>query len=146
MNIQYSEGSMAEARALLAQLPEFTDLYPLEEFQRRLQGPDALILLAKVEGQAIGCKLGYRLNETCFYSWLGGVLPQWRRSGAARLLAEAQEAWAHKRGFSHVRFKTRNSCRAMLLFALKRNFNIIRVEPRESPIHHRIWLERALVE
>ena len=76
---------------------------------------------------------------------MGGVLPDWRRHGVAQLLAEQQEAWARNQGYSVVRFKTRNHCRAMLQFALRRGFNITGVEPRPNASENRIWLEKSLL-
>lgn len=146
MEIKIKEGTAAEAAAFLADIPEFTEGYPPEEYQKRFAENEHLILLAydATEQVVLGCKVGYRLEEDCFYSWMGAVLPGWRRHGVAEVLAQAQENWAIKRAYKKVRFKTRNSCRAMLHFALRRGFNIIGVEPREKLSDYRIWLEKEL--
>ena len=145
MNITISTGTAAEAAAFLATVPEFTDSYPAEEYHKRLQAAEHLILLAYADGEAVGSKVGYQLSPDCFYSWMGGVLPQWRRYGVAELLAVQQEQWAVEKGYTRIRFKTRNSCRAMLHFALNRGFNIIEVEPKELVPDYRIWLEKSLL-
>lgn len=138
--------SAAEAAVFFSTIPEFRDSYPPAEYEKRLsQGPH-LALLAYVEGEAAGGKVGYALDSDCFYSWMGAVLPQWRRHGIAELLAVQQEQWAREQGFTRIRFKTRNSCRAMLQFALRRGFNIIGVEPKELIPDYRIWLEKSLLE
>lgn len=144
--IAIKEGTAAEAAALLHQIPEFKDSYPLEEYQKRLSREDHLILLAydTAAGQPVGSKVGYKLSDGCFYSWMGGVLPAWRRHGVAEMLAVAQEEWLRERAYTRLRFKTRNSCRAMLHFALSREFHIVGVEPREHVADYRIWLEKAL--
>ncbi len=137
-------GTAAEAAAFFSSIPEFEDSYPLSEYEKRLGQGEHLILIAYAYGEAAACKAGYGLDAACFYSWMGAVLPQWRRHGLAALLATKQEEWALAQGYTHIRFKTRNSCRAMLHFALSRGFNIMSVEPKEAVSDYRIWLEKSL--
>lgn len=145
MAIHITTASIDAAAEFLSRIPEFKDSYPPEEYRKRLLQNQHLILLAYTEdGEACGCKVGYELSNTCFYSWMGGVMPQWRRHGVAELLAVAQEKWAQKQGYERIRFKTRNSCKAMLHFALSRGFNIVGVEPKDQLIDYRIWLEKEL--
>ena len=145
MAIHITTASIEAAAAFLSGIPEFKDAYPLGEYQKRLEQNEHLILLAYTEdGVACGCKVGYRLSSSSFYSWMGGVMPQWRRHGVAELLAVAQESWAQEQGYERIRFKTRNSCRAMLHFALNRGFHIVGVEPRDQLPDYRIWLEKEL--
>ena len=79
-----------------------------------------------------------------FYSWLGGVLLQYRRNGIAKALAEAQEVWAREQGYSCINFKTRNRHKDMLVFALKNSFQITGYEAREPLEESRIWLRKGL--
>lgn len=144
--LEVKTGTAAEAAAFFGTIPEFRGSYPAAEYQKRLSNPDHLILLAYAEGSVAACKVGYAISHDCFYSWMGAVHPQWRRQGIAELLAVAQEKWAKEQGYAHIRFKTRNSCRAMLHFALNRGFNIIGVEPKDSVADYRIWLEKSLLE
>lgn len=147
MTVEVKTGTAAEAAHFLSTIPEFAaDPYPLEKYTTRLCDKPHLVLMAIAEGSTVGCKVGYALDKDCFYSWMGGVLPDWRRHGVAQLLAEQQEAWARNQGYSVVRFKTRNHCRAMLQFALRRGFNITGVEPRASVSENRIWLEKSLLD
>lgn len=138
-------GTAAEAAAFFSTIPEFKDAYPASEYEQRLGRTAHLILFVYVNGQAAACKAGYALDRDCFYSWMGAVLPQWHRQGLARQLALRQEQWAKEKGYTRIRFKTRNSCRAMLQFALARRFNIIGVEPKEAVRDYRIWLEKTLI-
>lgn len=144
MKITIREGTAAEAAAFLASIPEFSDAYPLQVYEEQLSQQPHLILLAETGGAVVGCKVGYALSKECFYSWMGAVLPQWRQQGIADQLAEQQEVWARNQGYPTVRFKTRNSRRAMLHFGLRRGFNIIGVEAKETVPEHRIWLEKQL--
>ncbi len=126
------------------QVPELIDPYPAAEYERRLNAVPHLILAAfSPAGEPAGFKVGYE-REGFFYSWMGGVLPAFRRLGLARQLAEAQEEWARAAGYPTVTFKTRNRLKAMLCFALQRDFDIIQVDPHPDLKESRIWLRKKL--
>ncbi len=129
--------------SLSASLPEFSDPYSAEAIAERLAGKPHLSLAAYLDGEPAGFKLGYERDGE-FYSWLGGVLPQYRHSGVAKVLAEAQEDWARKQGYTCINFKTRNRHKAMLVFALKNGFQITGYEEREPLEESRIWLRKQL--
>ena len=129
---------------LSRQIPELVDPYPAAEYERRLEGVPHLILAAyTATDEAVGFKVAYE-RDGFFYSWMGGVHPDYRRRGLARRLAEAQEAWARGRGYSTLTFKPRNRLKAMLCFALQRGFDIVRVAPQPDPAESRIWLRKTL--
>jgi len=90
-----------------------------------------------------GFKVGYE-RDGYFYSWMGGVIPGFRRNGIALALAIEQENWARAQGYTSVTFKTRNIHKAMLSFSLNNGFNIIKVDPHEDVAQHRIWLKKML--
>ena len=70
--------------------------YGIEEFERRCSGIH-LSLIAEIENQSVGFKIGYdRFKDGSFYSWMGGVLPEFRKKGVASALADFQENWAKK--------------------------------------------------
>jgi len=129
--------------ALSRQIPEFIDPHGEEEYRKRLSTVPHLILIAYVEDQPAGFKVGYE-KEGYFYSWMGAILPAFRRMQLATHLAEAQEEWAGQQGYPHVTFKTRNYLKPMLLFALKRGFYILAVEEREQIEEYRILLRKFL--
>ncbi|HPG05919.1 MAG TPA: GNAT family N-acetyltransferase [Saprospiraceae bacterium] len=126
-------------------LPEFTEPYSLEEYQRRTGSVRYLNLVAWSNEVPIGFKLGYALDDQVFYSWLGGVLPAYRRQGIARSLALAQEEWLIGQGYQEVRMKTRNIHKRMIIFALQSGFNITAVEPQPEIEQFRIYLMKKLV-
>ncbi|RMG17337.1 MAG: GNAT family N-acetyltransferase [Bacteroidetes bacterium] len=126
-------------------LPEFEQPYRQEEYHKRLSHTPHLLLVAEADGKVVGCKVGYeREQDGSFYSWIGGVLPAYRRQGIARLLARAQEDWARSQGYRRIRFKTRNCHRNMLRFALSNGFYLTAVEPRDDWQQTRIWLQKEL--
>ena len=71
---------------------------------------------AEVDGEPAGFKVGYE-RENYFYSWMGAVLPAYRRLGIAQKLADQQEKWAKSAGYTTIRFKTRNHHKGMFIFA-----------------------------
>ena len=77
-------------------IPEFDNPPDHSEYHRRLDHVPHLILIAKLEGKLSGFKVGYERDGN-FYSWMGGVLPAYRKRGVAKALAKYQEDWANKK-------------------------------------------------
>ena len=142
-NIRIENSTIETVVRLSNLIPEFNNPYPLSEYQKRLTGTPSCILVAYINHQPAGFKVGYE-REGCFYSWMGGVLPIFRRMGVACKLAKEQEKWAKKMGYPHVTFKTRNKLKPMLVFALNRGFNIIDLMSNPSIEEFRIVLRKKL--
>lgn len=139
------EGFIAEIVALSQQIPEFINPHAAQEYQTRLSKVPHLILVACDAQTPIAFKVGYqRENDGSFYSWMGAVLPAYRRHRVALNLATHQEIWARQQGYTCIRFKTRNRLKNMLLFSLKNGFDVIHVEPRTQIEEYRITLEKKL--
>ena len=141
--IRIESADIATAVALSQQIPEFIGPPGASEYERRLADIPHLILVAYAGDKPVGFKVGYE-REGSFYSWMGGVLPSYRRRSIARRLAEAQERWARAQGYKWVTFKTRNQHKNMLLFALKRNFDIIGFKEKGNVKTNRIILRKVL--
>ena len=143
--LKISQGSVIDAHNAAKSIPEFSDgRYHLDEYTNRL-GAGSLILVAHYQGTLAGFKAGYPSGEMgSFYSWMGGVLPDYRRKGIAQRLAKEQEQWAKDKGHSHIWFKTRNSNRAMIIFALKNGFSITEVQPKQRMQDYRILMKKSL--
>lgn len=84
-----------------------------------------LLATAEVEGRIVGYKLGWEEDAWSFYSWLGGVLPEYRGIGIAKALMEAQHSWCREKGYHKVVTKTQNRWREMLILNIKSGFQII---------------------
>lgn len=139
------EASIDEVVALSERIPEFIDPHGVSEYRSRLEGKPSLVLAAYHQGTAVGFKVGYqKASDGSFYSWMGAVLPSYRKAGVASLLAHHQEQWAKAQGYNRIRFKTRNNLKAMQIFALKRGFHIIAIEPRAAIPEYRIIMEKPL--
>jgi len=129
--------------ALSKRIPEFVGPPTLFEYERRLNKVPHLVLVAFDGDHPVGFKVGYERDDT-FYSWMGAVLPSYRRRNIALKLAQAQEKWARDQGYKSVTFKTRNQHKNMLVFALKRGFNIIGFKEKGNVETNRILLRKVL--
>ena len=144
MAITIRKVSIEEVHSVSLQIPEFINPHPIETYKKRLKNANYLVLGAFDGVIPIGFKVGYGLNEDIFYSWMGAVLTNYRRQNIAKRLAQAQEKWAKENGYNKIRFKTKNKLRAMILFAIKNDFNIIKIETREEVEENRIIMEKFL--
>jgi len=145
-NYHIRTASIEEVFVLAEKIPEFqSNPKPLSEYRKRLSEENSLILVAEQNLQLVGYKIGYdRYQDGSFYSWLGAVLPEYRKTGVATLLANEQEKRVRKKGFTSIKMKTLNRFKNMLLFALQRGFYITDFERREPIRESRIELEKQL--
>ena len=93
---------------------------------------DVIIVLTYFENSPVGFKIGYRYNETTFYSWVGGVLSDFRRKGIAQELARKQEELVKKKGYKKLRTKSMNRFKPMLILNIKNGFDIVQVYTNTS--------------
>ena len=91
----------------------------------------------------VGFKVGYEIDDA-FYTWMGGVLPEFRDKHIATKLAEKQQEWTKQNGFTKIKLKTRNKHKAMLYFALSEGFIITDFEEKEDMNESNIILEKEL--
>ncbi|RYU94707.1 GNAT family N-acetyltransferase [Emticicia agri] len=146
-NVTIRQGTVAECVAISQQIPEFYDrIYGEEAYETRLFNTKSLILVALDGDTPVGFKVGYdRDKDGSFYTWMGGVLSDYRKLHIAQQLADAQEDWARQEGFEAIVLKTRNRFRGMLIFALKNGFCIEKVEQKEAIKDYRIILRKKLI-
>jgi GNAT superfamily N-acetyltransferase len=101
------------------------------------------LALATVEDQPVGFKLGYQLDSVKFYSWLGGVLPEYRGLGIAADLMRFQHDWCKKAGYEKIQTKTQNRFRDMFILNLRHGFEVVdSYESKEG--WYKIVLEKKL--
>ena len=147
-SIKIRVGTIEEAVAIADRIPELAGSHRSAEYRKRMTGKKHLVLIAEIDGEPAGFKVGYDKfqNGTDFYTWMGGVVPKFRREGVADELAKQQEAWIINNGFQNVILKTRNRHKGMLIFALKRGFHITDLDKREPEEENRILLRKRLVK
>ena len=130
---------------LSQQIPELDRPLTSEVLNQRLQGKKCLILVAYVEGELAGFKLGYEQEEAIFYSWLGGVASDFRRLGLAQSLLEYQETWARRQGYNHIQVKTMNRFPAMLNLLISNQYLITeRNADPKSLVDHKLHLRKSI--
>jgi len=87
-----------------------------------------LLTVVALDGDTvIGYKIGYPLMEdqNTFYSWLGGVDPNYRKQGIASMLMDIQHQHLRQTGYHKVQTKTMNRWRNMLLLNIRYGFDIV---------------------
>jgi len=73
----------------------------------KIRNQGALLLVAYDGDEPVGFKLGYvLLDQPIFFSWLGGVHPQYRRQGIAQALLESQEKIVRGMNMRSIYFTT----------------------------------------
>lgn len=121
----------------------FEDARPKFFIERIETKAQLLCLIAYDQNTPVGFKIGYQYNETTFYSWVGGVLENYRKRGIAKTLASLQEKWVKENGFSKLRTKSMNRFKPMLILNLKNGFDIVQVYTNDSG-QTKIIFEKAL--
>ena len=132
------------AVTILKQIPEFEGDFTIELLEKRLMDTP-IILVAFHNDLPVGCKIGYdRYQDGSFYSWLGGVLPEFRKKGIADQLNAKMEKRVSESGYTALVFKTRNKFKSMLQFGLKNGYQIVGFEEKDDPSENRIILKKQL--
>ena len=119
---------------------EFSYWEKIVELNKRIFGPtsvlkkglekDGLLTLVALDGEkVVGYKIGYPENNVTFYSWMGGVDPDYRGQGIARELMSRQHEFCREQGYLEVFTKTQNRWRTMLILNLSSGFDIIGCHP-----------------
>ncbi len=130
--------------SLVNQLEEmiFNNHRVTEPKLKRVRENHPLLLVAYCENQAIGFKLGYLIPETeKFFSWLGGVRPDYRRQGIAQALLIHQEHFAHGLGVPSIYFTTYDRFPAMIQLGKKNEYRLIKSEMDDGEM--KFWYEKA---
>ncbi|GMQ82019.1 MAG: GNAT family N-acetyltransferase [Rhodothermia bacterium] len=106
---------------------------------------DLVLLVAHFEGIPAGFKVGYRENRFVFYSAKGGVLPDFRRRGIARLLMYAMMDQAREKGYSRIAFDTfPNLHPGMTVLAVTEGFRLIKSDYNTAYREYRLRFEKKL--
>lgn len=116
----------------------------LNSFHKRLNEQENICsLIAFDDITPIGFKIGYHYNQTTFYSWVGGVLPDFRGKGVAKKLAQLQEQWAKKNNYLKLRTKSMNRYKPMMILNLKNGFDIVSAYTNDAG-HLKIVFEKEI--
>lgn len=102
-----------------------------------------IIILAYTHDELIAYKIGYRLNDSIFYSWIGSVHPEYRNNGVAQRLMEEQQKLAKQQGYKTLQTKTMNKWKSMLILNIKNDFKIVETY-YDNKNQHKILLEKNI--
>lgn len=123
------------------------DAFSKETFARELRARHNLCILVAEHGPTpVGYKIGYEVSPEVFYSFSGGVLPEYRGQGIARALIVEQHRIAAQLGYSIVRTHTKNKYRDMLVLNIKCGFDVTGVNHKSGEKLHSIILEKVLAK
>ncbi len=104
----------------------FEQPYTKEKIDRESSvKPNLISCIAYIEGAAVGYKVGYEMTSRLFYSWMGGVLPEYRHQGIATKLMAEQHRLVKEQGYKVVRTYTENQYRDMLLLNIRWGFDVV---------------------
>lgn len=143
--INIFDGNLNDAIKIAQQIPEFDSLYSKELFENRLKDSKHLIIIAYYKDKPIGFKIGYETpSKRHFYSWMGGVVPKFRKLGVAQKLMDYQEQWVRKSNYERLLVKTRKKHLAMAKLLEKYNYCEIGVLPYKPKEETRILFEKKL--
>ena len=138
-------GAVEEAYEVFLNIPELDRYLSLQEMKDKLSG-EHLIIVAEIEAHLVGFKIGYQKNTSEYYSWLGGVIPFYRRSGIAQKLLDFQEDRVKRSGFDYISVKSMNRFPSMLRLLIKNSYKIKEVEFFGDSERERIHFVKALGE
>lgn len=79
---------------------------------------------AEAGSKIVALKIGYEKDTGHFYSWLGGVAPDYRSKGLGRKLMHKQHEWCLEHGYKLISTKTMNRWKTMLLMNIQEGFEI----------------------
>ena len=137
------QGSIEEAYEAFIKVPELEQYLSLEDMKAKLSCT-SLILVAEEDNKIVGFKIGYELNDEEFYSWLGGMDPNYRHLGLAQRLLELQEKMVRDKGYTSIFVKSMNQFPAMIRLLVKNHYKIKYVESFDHPEQERIHFIKSL--
>ncbi|MCF7798176.1 MAG: GNAT family N-acetyltransferase [Lentisphaeria bacterium] len=121
----------------------FGDTIVTADKMEQIQAVPNLLLVASHEKRPVGFKLAYAGSRPShFHSWLGGVVPQYRRRGIAFRMLQMQEEWARSAGFTTIGFNTFHRFPEMQALGRKAGYALVKstVEKGEA----KLWFEKRL--
>ncbi len=141
-NAPIEEAVLVEFVALSRRL--FGDYGEREQSWRLVHMPDATLWQARTSEQLVGFKAGYAHTRNRYYSWLGAVVPEYRRQGIASQLMASQHEWARKNGYESIETSAREENRIMRGLNIESGFNEVGKRSKGSDID--IICEKVLIQ
>lgn len=122
----------------------FTD-FDQEKFYNRLKSQKNIsIFLFYYEDILAGFKIGYELDKTRYYSWLGAVDEKYRKLGIGLQLTQKQHAWGKSQNYTLIETKSENRYKEMIMLNLKVGFNIVGTETNDRNSTLKVLFQKKL--
>ena len=112
-----------------------------EDISWRLGRMPDLTVFSAWDAEAIrGFKLGYVVTSSRYYSWLGGVDPEYRGAGIATALMRQQHDWVFARGYTVIETEVLQENHAMQQLNERSGFRVagMRFDKAEPRIIYRM--------
>lgn len=93
-----------------------------------------IILVAYKEKAIVGYKIGYEMDRSTFYSWLGGVEKNNRNHGIAQKLMDKQVSILKSKRYEKIQTKSFNKWKSMLILNIKNDFQIRNCYPDNNDL------------
>lgn len=118
-----------------------------EEIRKRLRGRhNILVLVARIDRDAVGFYTGMELKPSVHFGWMVGVVPGMRRSGVATQLMQSAEDWAKTEGYKSFRFECDNRIRPMLHFGIANDYDVVGLRWDPDRLTNLVIFEKVLGE
>lgn len=143
-SISIRPGTIEDAVAVEQGIPEFAPAKSAADYESRIGEKPHLILVAWDGEQPIAYKVGYEEDAQTFYSWVGAVLPAYRRLGLAQQLMELQELWVQSRGYTQIRVKSMNKFPGMLILLIKNGYKMVDIDCPQEPDRAKILFAKRV--
>jgi len=118
-----------------------------EFFNRRLQNRvNPLVMMARIEDEAVGFFIGMELKPSVFFAWLVGVPPDARRQGVGSHLMRSASDWARERDYRFIRFECYNHQRTMMHFGIAEGYDIIGLRWDPDSADNLVIFEKRLAD
>lgn len=103
----------------------------------------SMLLVAFDDEKQVGFKLGYVIPGTrTFFSWLGGVHPDYRRRGIGQQLLEQQESIAKDLKMDTIYFTSYDRFEAMITLGKKNGYGLLKAEEDSGEMKY--WYQKHL--
>ena len=142
------EGHLEDVLAIKMQIPEMHEVESVDELRKRIGDNPYVLLIAEVDGDIAGFKLGYEIRAESgndFYSWQGGVLPHYRSQGVAKKLLLAQEVQVAELGYDKITVKSMNRFPHMMKMLLSSGYQITGYQQKNDPDDAKIVFQKRLM-
>ena len=114
-------------------------------FRRRFQGRhNVSMLVALLDDNPVGFNIGFELMPSTYFSWICGVIPEFRRLGVATQLMHAQQALGVEHNYGYIRFECQNQHRPMLHAAITEGYDLVGIRWDSATASNVVIFEKEL--